>query len=63
MAKSKVMVSGAQANFLKAMLDSAEKKYEPPKANIPSENPEEIERVTKSVQTSWLEKTKAKKNY
>jgi hypothetical protein len=63
MVKSKVMVSGAQANFLKAMLDSADKKYQPPTPNIANENPEEIEKVTKSVQTTWLEKTKAKKNY
>ena len=54
--ESKMMVSGAEANFLQAMLKSAEKKFSDPAPNIAEENPEEIEKVTKELQAKWVRK-------
>ena len=43
--EEKITVSGAEANFIKAMLESAEKKFEPASPNMPSEDPKEIEKL------------------
>ena len=55
---TKVLVSGAEANFLQAMLNNAEKKYTPPVPNTADENPDEIAKVTKELQAKWAKKHK-----
>ncbi|MBT4540417.1 hypothetical protein HOC35_02800 [Candidatus Woesearchaeota archaeon] len=51
--ESKITVGGAEANFLKAMLKSAEEKYTDPLPNSAAEDPNEIEKLTKELQSKW----------
>ena len=53
MKKTDVTVGGAEANFLKAMLKSAEEKYTDPLPNMAGEDPDEIEKLTKELQSKW----------
>ncbi|MFH1438954.1 MAG: hypothetical protein ABIG89_00160 [Candidatus Woesearchaeota archaeon] len=52
----KITVSGAEANFLKAMLKSAEKKFMPASPNMQTEDPEEIEKIYNEMRSNWAKK-------
>jgi hypothetical protein len=54
--KSKITVGGAEENFIKAMLKSAEEKYADPLPNSAPEDPNKIEKLTKELQAKWAVK-------
>lgn len=53
---SKITVGGAEENFLKAMLKSAEEKYTDPLPNSAQEDTNKIEKLTKQLQAKWAVK-------
>ena len=58
MKKTDVTLGGAEETFLKAMLKSAKEKYTDPLPNMAGEDPEEIEKLTKELQSKWACKKK-----
>jgi len=53
--EQKILVSGAEANFLRAMLESAPKKFSAPQPNTADLNIDEVEKVTKNLQKKWIQ--------
>ncbi|MBS3121796.1 hypothetical protein J4434_02850 [Candidatus Woesearchaeota archaeon] len=54
---NKMMIGGAEANFLKTMLDNASKKYTPAAPNTAgNEDPNKIAQLTKDLQAKWAKR-------